>query len=109
MSNREPMSVIVVLGGTNSTRIERGNSPLGVGIEAGEQINFRPTHLKKTALRKSAGGSGEADLDRPLLARCHLAGGIAAPAMWLSQGPMRTHVDGDARQSVGGPAGDLPP
>jgi len=45
----EPKSVVVVLGDTNSTITEVGASLFGVGIEAGEQINFRGTHLTNKA------------------------------------------------------------
>lgn len=40
-----PSAVVVVLGDTNSTLTAPGSSVYGVGIEAGELLNWRSTHL----------------------------------------------------------------
>lgn len=42
-------TTIVVLGDTNSTLTERGTSLFGLGLEAGEKIGFRATHLAAKA------------------------------------------------------------
>jgi hypothetical protein len=42
-------TAIVVLGDTNSTLTERGTSLFGLGLEAGEKIGFRATHLAAKA------------------------------------------------------------
>ncbi len=44
-----PGWLIVVLGDTNSTLVERGSSLFGFGVEAGESIDFQPTHLNRSA------------------------------------------------------------
>ncbi len=48
-SAADPRTVMVVLGDTNSTLTERGKSLFGVGMEAGERIGFRATHLAAKA------------------------------------------------------------
>lgn len=45
----DPKASIVVLGDTNSTLTERGTSLFGLGLEAGEKIGFRATHLAAKA------------------------------------------------------------
>jgi hypothetical protein len=44
-----PGGLIVVLGDTNSTLIERGSSLFGLGLEASESVDFKPTHLNRSA------------------------------------------------------------
>ena len=44
-----PGGLIVVLGDTNSTLIERGSSLFGLGLEANESVDFKPTHLNRSA------------------------------------------------------------
>jgi hypothetical protein len=44
-----PSWLIVVLGDTNSSLVERGSSLFGFGVEAGESIDFQPTHLNRSA------------------------------------------------------------
>jgi len=44
-----PGWLIVVLGDTNSTLVERGSSLFGSGVEAGESVDFKPTHLNRSA------------------------------------------------------------
>ncbi|MEI8088006.1 MAG: hypothetical protein WCG63_00265 [Opitutaceae bacterium] len=43
-----PGWLIVVLGDTNSTLVERGSSLFGFGVEAGESVDFKPTHLNRS-------------------------------------------------------------
>jgi len=43
-----PGWLIVVLGDTNSNLVERGSSLFGFGVEAGESIDFKPTHLNRS-------------------------------------------------------------
>jgi hypothetical protein len=44
----DPAATIVVLGDTNSTVTARGSSLFGVGREAGEAVDFKPTHLNRS-------------------------------------------------------------
>lgn len=44
----DPSLSIVVLGDTNSTRFERGSSLFGLGVEAGDSVDFKPTHLNRS-------------------------------------------------------------
>lgn len=45
----KPAWLIVVLGDTNSALIERGSSLFGLGLDASESVDFKPTHLNRSA------------------------------------------------------------